>query len=137
MLQIILTTISMVLVQMKLDLYQLFSIRTCINFGLAKFFMKAYMLCICILKGSHCFRCLYVQFDHPSIKTVMSTYSLYARRQEYWNRSACLIAICKHVALQKSRKFLLSVSTLTGSQVITRTKLIANSPRVVSAHILF
>ena len=30
------------LVQMKLDPYQLFSIRTSINFGLAKFFMKAY-----------------------------------------------------------------------------------------------
>ena len=29
-------------VQMKLDPYQLFSICTCIYFGLAKFFMKAY-----------------------------------------------------------------------------------------------
>ena len=31
-----------VLVQMKLDPYQLFSIRPCINFGLAKMFMKTY-----------------------------------------------------------------------------------------------
>ena len=31
-----------VLVQMKLDPYQLFSICTCINFGLAKIFMKTY-----------------------------------------------------------------------------------------------
>ena len=30
------------LVQMKLDPYQLFSIRTCINFGLAKILMETY-----------------------------------------------------------------------------------------------
>ena len=61
-----------------------------------------------------------------------------ACRQEYWNRDDCFIAICKHAALLNLRNSL-SVSTLTGStsHKITRTNLIANSPRVVSAHILF
>ena len=40
-----------ILVWMKLDLYQLFSIRTCINFGLAKILMKAYT---CIRNRSLC-----------------------------------------------------------------------------------
>ena len=60
----------LVLVQMKIDPYQLFSIRTCIYFGIVKIFIKAYT---CIQNRSGCC-CLHVQFDYPSIKTMISLY---------------------------------------------------------------
>ena len=46
-----------------------------------------------------------------------------------------MIVLLASVNAFNAEKFLLSVSTLTGSHKITRTKLKANSPRVLKTHV--
>ena len=98
--------------------YQLFSVRTCINiYAKPKILWKL----ILVFKTGHAvavfMNCL---ITHQFSKQ----WCPYADRQEYWNRDILLL---------KTRNSYLQFRHLQG----LRTKLIANSIRVVSAHILF
>ena len=115
---------------MKLDQYQLFSVRTCANFGLSK---KVYESSYLYLKWVTLllFSC-----------TVWSPINQKGDVPKHIGKNigTGMIDLLPSVNMatrctSKDEKFILSVSTLTGSHEITRTKLIANSPRGVFAQV--
>ena len=115
---------------MKIDPYQLFSICTCIYFGLAKIFMKTYT---CIQDRSRCC-CLYVQFDYLSMKTVMS---LYIRLLQNVDFGDIYIHVGKNIGTGIIVFLLPSVNTLLFREISTFSFTLTGSHAAVKAIKLF
>ena len=111
---------------MKLDPYQLFSICTCIYFGLAKFFVKAYL----VFKIVFMYSLITHQWKRlcPYICT---------RWQEYWNRESRWLFLLPSVNTLLFRKISTFTFTFVWFTWNYKDQTDSNSLRVASAHILF